>query len=703
MIISNSSKFLLEKSRTPIYQRIQNAFKQVLLTLGHTLVVADLEHISSIEDYLLLIREENPDFILLTDPRSLLASYQEHIDGFLFEKVDTPIIFIHHNNIFSDLYDSRMIQNKLISFYRTRDKSYHFCLEYDNFVDLRSLGIDNTFSISHASEFIKYSSPIQNYRHELSFLGHLLPSLSNTIEGNPFSHFIQSHVWRRIVNLDTKLGDYASEFANMQLKGSSELIDFLSIKYFYISNLHIQSNGFRGEIVKRIDNANLDIIGGDPSYIHGKDSSLIIDKENIRYYPPQKEDFFAQNIYRNSQINLNITSLQFDSAVINRVIDIAASGGFVLTDWRSDLESLTGVHKEISYKSIEELNEKISYYLHPDHYQERIDIAEALHQDVSRKYSYLSIVEDMIFKINSSVKNMPDPLCIDLGCGIWKPEGFIGVDIYASPNIDVVANLNRRFPFSDNSADIIRAHDVIEHLDNKIHTMNEIWRISKPNALIDIRVPSTDGRGAFQDPTHVSFWNLNSFLYYCIEYPEYLKLCHSYGFQGKFSIVSLEQQSENNVVHVHAVLKAIKKDVQVKYQEYLDNLRPINLLIVPNWLQPQEQISEYLTSCLEIILSHPQKNLMTILIVGDSSELDILNSLIMDIALGLIIEQDIDVSNGEPNFLSIHVNDGYLLSTLSRHVSAVIPLGSPDLGILLEYFPDKILENIDLIHEMDIS
>ena len=26
--------------------------------------------------------------------------------------------------------------------------------------------------------------------------------------------------------------------------------------------------------------------------------------------------------------------------------------------------------------------------------------------------------------------------------------------------------------------------------------------------------PSADGRGAFQDPTHVSFWNSNSFWYY---------------------------------------------------------------------------------------------------------------------------------------------------------------------------------------------
>lgn len=35
-----------------------------------------------------------------------------------------------------------------------------------------------------------------------------------------------------------------------------------------------------------------------------------------------------------------------------------------------------------------------------------------------------------------------------------------------------------------------------------------------PGGWAFIQVPSTDGRGAFQDPTHVSYWNENSFLYY---------------------------------------------------------------------------------------------------------------------------------------------------------------------------------------------
>ena len=44
--------------------------------------------------------------------------------------------------------------------------------------------------------------------------------------------------------------------------------------------------------------------------------------------------------------------------------------------------------------------------------------------------------------------------------------------------------------------------------------MNEAYRVLAPGGWLFIDVPSTDGRGAFQDPGHVSFWNENSFWYY---------------------------------------------------------------------------------------------------------------------------------------------------------------------------------------------
>ena len=149
---------------------------------------------------------------------------------------------------------------------------------------------------------------------------------------------------------------------------------------------------------------------------------------------------------------------------------------------------------------------------------------------------------------------------LDLGCGPRKKEGFIGVDFDDKwPGVDVAADLTKRFPYPDSSVDEIWAHDVIEHLPDRIHTMNELWRVCKAGAEVNIRVPSTDGRGAFQDPTHVSFWNVNSFKYYTREYPAYLELCRSYGFIGDFLIThSHEEKSDDEVVHVNVLLKVLK-------------------------------------------------------------------------------------------------------------------------------------------------
>ena len=174
-------------------------------------------------------------------------------------------------------------------------------------------------------------------------------------------------------------------------------------------------------------------------------------------------------------------------------------------------------------------------------------------------------------KGNQQDVNKRETLRVDIGCGDRKPDNFVGVDVCPGLGVDIVADLNQRFPFPDNSVDELRAYDTIEHLVDRIHTMNEIWRICKPGAKVDILVPSTDGRGAFQDPTHVSFWNINSFLYYCIDFPNYIDLCRKYGFKGAFKAVRLEhEESSHNVIHVKAELVVIKDKDEVKSSEILE-------------------------------------------------------------------------------------------------------------------------------------
>ena len=141
---------------------------------------------------------------------------------------------------------------------------------------------------------------------------------------------------------------------------------------------------------------------------------------------------------------------------------------------------------------------------------------------------------------------------IDLCGGHSKPQGYTSVDLN---NGDIKADLNQRWPFEDGTVGLFRAHDALEHLKDNIHTMKEIYRCLAPNGWLLSLTPSTDGRGAFQDPTHISFWNSNSFWYYTrAEQAKYI------GTPVKFQMVRVKNFFPNpwceqhNIVYVKADL-----------------------------------------------------------------------------------------------------------------------------------------------------
>lgn len=100
---------------------------------------------------------------------------------------------------------------------------------------------------------------------------------------------------------------------------------------------------------------------------------------------------------------------------------------------------------------------------------------------------------------------------IDVCSGRDKRPGYVGIDRSFGA---VRANLDRDWPLRDNSVGVIRAVDAVEHLLDPIQTMNEAWRVLAHGGFMFIAVPSTDGPGAWSDPTHVSYWNRHSFDYY---------------------------------------------------------------------------------------------------------------------------------------------------------------------------------------------
>ena len=102
-------------------------------------------------------------------------------------------------------------------------------------------------------------------------------------------------------------------------------------------------------------------------------------------------------------------------------------------------------------------------------------------------------------------------LKVDLGGGVDPKPGYLIID---KEDGDINCDLNEGIPLPDNSVGVLNATHILAQLRDPIKSMREIHRVLAHGGWAFIQVPSTDGRGAWQDPTHVSYWNEHSFWYY---------------------------------------------------------------------------------------------------------------------------------------------------------------------------------------------
>ena len=135
-------------------------------------------------------------------------------------------------------------------------------------------------------------------------------------------------------------------------------------------------------------------------------------------------------------------------------------------------------------------------------YLERNAAIQTKTVELQRQYAYQLAERD------ADLKGL---LKVDIGGGLFPKPGYMTID---QEGADITCDLNEGIPLPDNSVGVINASHVIEHLRDPIKTMREIHRVLAHGGWAFIEVPSTDGRGAWQDPTHVSFWNEHSFWYY---------------------------------------------------------------------------------------------------------------------------------------------------------------------------------------------
>lgn len=137
---------------------------------------------------------------------------------------------------------------------------------------------------------------------------------------------------------------------------------------------------------------------------------------------------------------------------------------------------------------------------------------------------------------------------LNLGCGYDIKEGYINIDVIDYGG-NLIHDLNSfPYPFDDNTFDEIYCSHILEHLDNFNNTINEIYRIAKPNSILIVYAPFFLNTKYFGEPDHKIPFSIRTFDNYeyienkKLKFYEKWKLHHRTNYKGKAQFEILEKK-----------------------------------------------------------------------------------------------------------------------------------------------------------------
>jgi predicted SAM-dependent methyltransferase len=107
---------------------------------------------------------------------------------------------------------------------------------------------------------------------------------------------------------------------------------------------------------------------------------------------------------------------------------------------------------------------------------------------------------------------------LEIGGGKLLPAGWTNLDPNHGTGDWRRLAQDTPWPTGDHTVEAMRASHVMEHIpagDPRITVLNEAHRVLRSGAVFEIRVPNalSGTWHAYADPTHVSFWCVESFHY----------------------------------------------------------------------------------------------------------------------------------------------------------------------------------------------
>lgn len=177
-------------------------------------------------------------------------------------------------------------------------------------------------------------------------------------------------------------------------------------------------------------------------------------------------------------------------------------------------------------------------------------------------------------------------LKVEIGGGVIPQEGFVNLDYMDHHVVDYKVNFNSdRFPYGDSVVDEIYSNHCLEHLqpgyNGFLHCIEEMWRISKPDAYWYIRVPYFNTHHTLSNPFHTNnIFNEYTFYYFSDEHKGQLHSdvnvrkgsCFEYDFKSTLKIEKIEYEFFDNWKHLEGESEEKIASITHSYPNVVNNI-----------------------------------------------------------------------------------------------------------------------------------